>query len=120
MRRPRILRLRWVLRGKSFTSRRARARGFWHYVVRGHRCEICGGCGRPVGLVWMADDALWLEVMGSRYGVRCVRCFDAAADQLGITVYWHPEVSFRRELRTSAVEEVINRDEALRRIAGLE
>ena len=68
----------------------ARARGFWHHVVRGYRYEICGECGRPVGLVWLADDQLWLDVMGHEGGMMCIPCFDAELESRDVFVSWRP------------------------------
>jgi hypothetical protein len=68
----------------------AQIRAFWHHVVRGYRYEICGECGRPVGLVWFAPDDLWLEVSGSEAGISCIPCFDAKLESRGVYVSWRP------------------------------
>jgi hypothetical protein len=68
----------------------ARARAFWHHVVRGYRYEICDECGRPVGLVWLAADDLWLEVSGTKAGVRCISCFNTELEKRGVFVSWRP------------------------------
>jgi hypothetical protein len=57
--------------------------------------EFCKDCGRRQPLVWWADDALWLEVMGSIGGVACPECFDRRALRAGISLRWQPVVEFR-------------------------
>jgi hypothetical protein len=85
------MRVRWALCDKSMTGGwRARARAFWHYVVRGWVTEICAECGRPVGLVWHSPDALWLDLVGGYDGIRCIPCFDDMVDANGGLVYWRP------------------------------
>ena len=74
----------------------ARAHAFWHHVVRGYAYEICGECGRPVEQVWLADDPLWLEVMGHEGGLLCIPCFDAELEERGLFVRWKPIVKGRR------------------------
>jgi hypothetical protein len=71
-------------------ERSARLRALWTYLVRGYRYEICERCGRPVGLVWHADDELWATVSGhdDGSGILCPACFDAAAERLGRFVRW--------------------------------
>lgn len=73
---------------------------WWRFVVR-YECEICQDCGcggdlRVGASYWGADDALWLEVMGSPHGVLCLRCFANRCDDLGISVKWVPTVQHRR------------------------
>jgi hypothetical protein len=67
-------------------------RGFWHYIVRRYRYEICKRCGRPVGPCtgswWSANDLLWAAVIGDPHGTVCPPCFTAAADSKGIPVRW--------------------------------
>lgn len=58
--------------------------------------EYCDDCGRKQPLVWHAQDEVWLEVTGDVGGVLCPECFDKRAHDLGIMLYWRPEVEFRR------------------------
>lgn len=85
-------RVLWVTRRAPFTSRRARVRAFWHYIVRRYRYEVCKNCGRPVGphthSWWLAPDELWLAVMDVPSGVVCPPCFTDAALARGIHVRW--------------------------------
>lgn len=85
-------RIAWSLFRAPFASRRARLRGFWHYIVRGHRYEICTRCGRPVGphtgSWWSAADDLWATVIGDPHGVVCPPCFTAAADAKAVPLRW--------------------------------
>lgn len=78
-------RLCYVFRRKWFPGGPvARYRAFWHHVVRRYDSEVCGHCGRPVGLVWWCpDDALWLKVNGDENGIMCVLCFDRKAMAAG-------------------------------------
>jgi hypothetical protein len=71
----------------------ARLRAFWHHVLRGYALETCGECGRPVGVAWVAEHDLWLEIMGHEGGLLCIRCFDAALECQGRFVRWVPEVN---------------------------
>lgn len=94
------LQVRWVLCERSFASRRARARAFWHYIIRRWPLEICTDCGRPVGRAtgpswWHADNELWLEVNGTYEGVLCPPCFTVRALAKSILVYWSPVVDTR-------------------------
>jgi hypothetical protein len=68
----------------------SRLRGGWYYLARGYRYEICEECGRPVGLVWVAPDDLWLEVAEADTGIRCIPCFDAELERRGIFASWSP------------------------------
>jgi hypothetical protein len=83
----------YVLWRKTFTGGwKARARAFWHHAIRGYRYEICGECGRPVDVVWTADDELWLEVVGQPGGLLCIPCFDTKVERSGLFLCWTPEL----------------------------
>jgi hypothetical protein len=70
----------------------ARARRLYWRRLRRYRFEICGRCGRPVGLscpsYWLAHDELWRAVIGGEGGIRCVPCFDRDAAASGRPVSW--------------------------------
>lgn len=88
---PVFSRISYVLwRRKWSGGLTARARAFWHHVVRGYRYEICRECGRPVGLVWLAPNDLWLAVFGTEAGIRCIPCFNAELESRGVYVSWRP------------------------------
>jgi hypothetical protein len=94
------MRADWPLRSRmsyalwrgNYSDTRARLRAFWHHVCRGYSEETCGKCGRPVGLAWLASDALWVDVIGGEGGIRCIPCFDRALEQRGTFVRWRPEL----------------------------
>ena len=69
---------------------RARARVFWHHVVRHYEHEVCGDCGRPVGVVWLTESGLWRRVMGDDGGLLCVGCFDEKVRGRGGPIAWVP------------------------------
>ncbi len=85
-------RLVWVIKRAPFISRRARLRGFWHYIVRGYRYEICIRCGRPVGphtgSWWYVSEDLWNDIIGEPTGVLCPPCFTTAGDAVGVPICW--------------------------------
>jgi hypothetical protein len=85
-------RISYVLwRRKSWTGgSTARARGFWHHVVRGYDYEVCGECGRPVDQAWLTDDQQWIDVMGHEGGLLCIPCFDRKLEKPGRLVRWLP------------------------------
>jgi hypothetical protein len=85
-------RVSYVLWRQTYVGLRPRFRAFYHYVVRGHTGETCERCGRPVEVAWLADDALWLEVVGSEGGISCNRCFDRELERCGTFVRWRPEL----------------------------
>jgi hypothetical protein len=85
-------RISYALWRGDYVSARARTCAFWHYVCRGYDAETCGECGRPVGLVWSADDAVWVDLMGGGGGIRCVPCFDRQLVGQGHFVRWRPEL----------------------------
>lgn len=87
-------RISYVLwRRKSWTGGlSARARAFWHHVVRGYDYEVCGECGRPVSQTWLTDDQLWIDVMGHEGGLLCIRCFDGKLERPGRMVRWVPTI----------------------------
>jgi hypothetical protein len=83
----------YVLWKKLYTGGpMARLRCLWHHLICGCRYEICGECGRPVGVVWLAPDALWLTVVGHEGGTLCVPCFDAQLQQQDVAVTWVPRI----------------------------
>lgn len=86
-----LLRLKWVLFGKAFQSRRAQAVGFFYYILCGHRTEICQRCGHPVYVVWWGPSREWKEVVGHDGGVLCIPCFDKAAYAKGHSYRWVPK-----------------------------
>jgi hypothetical protein len=55
-----------------------------------HLLEFCERCGRHVGLVWHASDALWLEIVGEPTGVLCTGCFDDECYRRGKFIRWVP------------------------------
>ena len=59
-----------------------------------YEAEICFDCGRKnigrSGTYWLADDELWLEVMGSPHGVICPGCFTRRSNAAGIPIHWKP------------------------------
>jgi hypothetical protein len=59
--------------------------------------EFCKVCGQRQPISWWADDALWQEVVGDRYGVLCPGCFEKAAAAKGILLHWVPSVVWRKE-----------------------
>ena len=72
----------------------------WYWIfVRRYAYEICSACGRPVGRCtdsyWTADDALWIEIMGSEQGVLCPPCFTGVCRERGVHVYWKAAVDAR-------------------------
>lgn len=75
-------------------------RTLWHEVTR-YDSETCQRCGRAFGKTldsyWLADDALWIEVVGHDGGCLCPRCFTRAARRRGVCVYWEPLVWLRKE-----------------------
>lgn len=84
-------RIAYVLWRKRYSGGlAARLRAFWHHVVRRHRLEICGECGRPVNQVWITEDSLWRDVMGTDGGTLCIPCFDAELEDRGVYVAWRP------------------------------
>ena len=77
--------------GQGHHRRGAWLRRLWWKRVRRYRYEICHDCGRPVGLVWQAADALWLWVVGHEGGILCIRCFDQRCDEDAYVLRWVPE-----------------------------
>jgi hypothetical protein len=69
-------------------------RWLWRHVRR-YDGEICHSCGKPVHLVWWADEALWEEIVGGPGGIRCVLCFSRECWDRRISVAWRPKVDFR-------------------------
>jgi hypothetical protein len=75
--RARIRWWRWI----RWRNPAAKARAFYHHVVRNYRYEICRACGRPVEIVWWCpDQELWDRINGGTRGILCVSCFDTACD----------------------------------------
>jgi hypothetical protein len=100
----------------------ARVRRFYWKRLRRYDAEICGrpdhpheqirrGCGRPVGVVWRAESAVWnyvvtgqdqtvytvregaaggpiMERAEGAGGVLCLHCFDQLARERGVHLYW--------------------------------
>lgn len=86
-------RLSYALWRKSYTGGlAARARAFWHHVVRGYGLETCGNCGRQVEAAWLADSDLWREIMGHDGGLLCIRCFDGELARRGRFARWIPNI----------------------------
>lgn len=84
-------RIAYVLWQKHYSGGpSARLRAFWHHILRGYRFEICGGCGRPVKQVWLADSHQWRDVMGGEGGTLCIPCFDAELEVRGVYATWCP------------------------------
>lgn len=84
-----ITRIRYVFTRKWFPGGPiAQVRAFWHHVVRRYEYELCGQCGRPVGVVWAASDLLWQRVTGQIEAVLCIHCFDDLATSKGWHVIW--------------------------------
>ena len=79
----------WVFRKHWHPKRQrlARVRALWLVVARHWETEICGRCGRGVGLVWHApDDQRWVA---SGYpdkggGILCIPCFDRLCEESGL------------------------------------
>lgn len=66
-----------------------RLRRFYWQHIRRYRWEMCS-CGRPVGLVWTADDTLFEQINGSPYGCLCIPCFDAMCTARDVYLRWVP------------------------------
>lgn len=100
-------RISYVLwRRKSWTGGlTTRARAFWHHVVRGYGYEVCGECGRPVDQAWVANDQLWIDVMGHEGGLLCIPCFDKELSQSGRFVRWVPTMEKMRRDPVAAPRE---------------
>ncbi len=75
----------------DYSNAVARGRAFWHHVIRRYDTETCR-CGRPVAVAWLAEDAVWLDVIGSDGGIRCIPCFDRELERRGRFVRWRPEL----------------------------
>jgi hypothetical protein len=90
-----IMRLLWIPRVIGVVPRRAWP--LWLVNALTYTYEICFECGtrvgRHTGSYWLADDSLWLEVMGSPDGVVCPRCFTERAEALGMLIEWRPRVA---------------------------
>lgn len=85
-------RLRYYVNGKRWHPQAgllARARAF--ALALTYDGEICGLCGRRVGLVWWAPDDLWRRLTGWREGgTMCPRCFDGLAAEDRVVLVWRP------------------------------
>lgn len=73
--------------------------------LRRYRYETCDHCGRAYdgaigGTYWLAENALWVEVMGHFGGCLCPRCFTRAARRRGVYLHWEPVVWLRKNDRT--------------------
>ena len=86
--------LRYALWIKALREpvRFARLRLIWWYIVRRYESELCQRCGRPVGLVFHAPDAIWERITGEARspggeaggGVLCPYCVDDLATAKGL------------------------------------
>lgn len=70
-------------------------RRWWWRHVRRYDSELCS-CGRPVRVVWHADDVLWAEIHGDP-GVLCVECFDRRCAARGVILTWEPRELVRAD-----------------------
>lgn len=68
---------------------------FIRHGMLGSSGEMCQDCGRPMGIIWHAEDALWVEVVGSRAGLLCPRCFDRRSKDLGLRVVFFAKAGER-------------------------
>ena len=50
--------------------------------------EFCHRCGRQQESIWHVPDWLWAAVVGRKYGIVCMRCFDQMADHRAILIRW--------------------------------
>ena len=52
--------------------------------------EKCMNCGSMVEQVWHADDDMWNKLSGypDGNGLLCTRCFDRAAREQSVYLYW--------------------------------
>lgn len=48
--------------------------------------ELCQRCGLRDSMAWLADDALWLKVMGDASGLLCLPCFHAQCVANGLVI----------------------------------
>lgn len=106
--RLRLAHYAWSRRAR-FQNRRALLRALWWFGVRAYRFEICFSCGRPVGLVWAADDQIWLDVFENRGGICCIGCFDRRfAQETGVILHWKPtpDPEFEDQVRMARVYKV--------------
>ena len=93
----------------------ARLRRAWWKRARRYRFETCGsvvrgteaeatirryGCGRPVGVVWVAPDDLWHRMVTGKPlppgiepagGILCIPCFDRLCLDRGYFPHWEPK-----------------------------
>lgn len=87
-----IMRLLWTRKAIGEVPWRSRPRWLWNALTYSY--EICFDCGGKVGphtdSYWLADDALWNEIMGGPSGVVCPPCFTKRCRSAGVHVYWKP------------------------------
>lgn len=51
--------------------------------------EFCDLCGRDVEVVFRVEDKHWELIIGDPGAVRCLRCFDAAAQEKRVFLQWN-------------------------------
>jgi len=87
-----VLRLFWVVKTIHRVPWLYKIRWLWNALTYDY--EICFDCGRKnighVGTYWLADDDLWLEVIGHFGNVLCPLCFTGRCNKIGIPIYWKP------------------------------
>lgn len=61
--------------------------------------EICEVCGSQVGLVWWADNELYIKITNEEpvagdniAGIYCIKCFDELAMKQNIILQWVPKI----------------------------
>lgn len=76
----------------------ALGRAVWLVLVLGYYLEVCERCGRKVGLVWHANDALYQRATAAgAAGIFCPACFTILAERVTPDGYlvWQPIVRQR-------------------------
>jgi len=81
-----------VLYARKFDNRAAMWRALYWMLVRRYKTELCQHCGRPVGLVYHAPDAIWEAITGrarhpdgqAAAGILCPRCLSRLAKAKGL------------------------------------
>jgi hypothetical protein len=72
-------------------------RCLWRVVAHRDNIESCEDCGRRYPS-WVASDALYVKVVGSRGGAFCHGCLTVKAEAIGLRPYWVPMVGEQRAL----------------------
>ncbi len=102
-------RLLWIVKRAPFSSRRARLRAFWHYIIRNYHYEICIRCGRPVGphtgSWWYSTTVLWDKVIGDSTTIVCPPCFTEAANAKDLAICWRATHDIGQSYREPEKEE---------------